>query len=245
MHGILATWLMLASSLGQAGESGEKLVRPPIAKEPAYAASEPLYCLLVFGSKAPTKVWAVLDKSQADGKHYDVVFVDLDADGDLTDEGERFTATPNPYGESHFKLADFADPTTGDKHTEFKLTISERRPSHLFSLRWRGKHKLGGGYPEIPDGGYMRFAARPADAPILRIDGDGPFRFQRWYLDDLRIGMAGDVKLFVGLPGEGKNAFFAFQEHVLPEKCGVRATLIYENQQGEKLEAESELLERC
>src|SRR5215470_17357354 len=50
-----------------------------IAKEPAYKG-KPKYCLLVFGPDAKTRVWLVLDG--------DVLYVDRNGNGDLTDKGE-------------------------------------------------------------------------------------------------------------------------------------------------------------
>ena len=55
-----------------------------IKKEPAYTAEQPLYALYVFGPQADTRVWAVLDKSRPDAPHYDVLYFDRNADGDLT-----------------------------------------------------------------------------------------------------------------------------------------------------------------
>src|ERR1700732_1954245 len=54
-----------------------------IAKEPKYQ-SKPKYCLLVFGPEAKTRVWLVLDG--------DVLYVDRNGNGDLTEAGERVTA---------------------------------------------------------------------------------------------------------------------------------------------------------
>jgi hypothetical protein len=51
-----------------------------IAKEPKYQ-SKPKYCLLVFGPEAKAKVWLVLDG--------DVLYVDRNGNGDLTEEGKR------------------------------------------------------------------------------------------------------------------------------------------------------------
>jgi hypothetical protein len=53
-----------------------------IKKEPAYR-SKPQYCLLLFGRQAETRIWLVLDG--------DVLFVDTNADGDLTEPGKKFT----------------------------------------------------------------------------------------------------------------------------------------------------------
>jgi hypothetical protein len=54
-----------------------------IPKEPAYQ-SEPRYCLLVFGPAARSRVWLVLDG--------DLLYVDRNGNGDLTEAGERVEA---------------------------------------------------------------------------------------------------------------------------------------------------------
>ncbi len=53
-------------------------------REPVYESETPLYCLLVFGPQAETRVWLVLDG--------DVLYIDRNGNGDLTDPGERIEA---------------------------------------------------------------------------------------------------------------------------------------------------------
>ena len=56
-----------------------------IAKEPTYH-SKPKYCLLVFGPEAKTRVWLVLDG--------DVLYVDRNGNGNLTEDGESLKIPP-------------------------------------------------------------------------------------------------------------------------------------------------------
>ena len=58
-----------------------------IRKEPAYTAKQPLYGLAAFGPKAESRVWMVLDRSRPDADRYDLLHIDLNADGDLTGGG--------------------------------------------------------------------------------------------------------------------------------------------------------------
>jgi hypothetical protein len=113
------------------------------------------------------------------------------------------------------------------------------------TLKWRGGFKMGGGYPEEVEGGYLKFADRPGAAPVLWAQGDGPFRFQRWYGGKLAVGGADDLKVFVGQQGLGANSFWAFQEHFLPASEGVQATLIYRDGEGNEAQAVSVLRDRC
>src|SRR4051812_19313509 len=160
-----------------------------IRKEPAYTARQPLYGLAVFGPRAESRVWMVLDKSKPDADCYDVLHIDLNADGDLTGAGERLDVD----GDGLFHVKGFKDPATGVKHPDCTVRLSkDNEPTVMLGMRWRDQFTFGGGYPEDPDGGYMRSAAKPADAPVLWVNGDAPFRFQRWYGGQLPVGDAGD-----------------------------------------------------
>ena len=144
-----------------------------------------------------------------------------------------------------FKLDEFTDPATGAKHSAFTVRVSSAEPTVMLSLRWRGKVKFGGGYPEDPEAGYLRFAARPKDAPVVWVHGDAPFRFQRWYGGKLPIGGSEDFKVFLGQPGRGPSTFAAAKEHFLPPGEIVLATLIYRDTMGKEQRLVCELKERC
>jgi hypothetical protein len=211
-----------------------------IRKQPAYVAKKPLYGLALFGPRAEKRVWLVLDKSKPDAPAYDVLHIDRNADGDLTGPGKRIKAEGGD-----FKLGEFTDPATQAKHTEFTVRVSGTEPTVMLSLRWRGKLKFGGGYPEDADSGYMRFAAKPEDAPVVWVHGDAPFRFQRWYGGELPIGGSEELMVFLGQPGRGPSTFAAAQEHFLPPGEIVLATLIYRDTMGKEQRLVCELKERC
>jgi hypothetical protein len=211
-------------------------------KAPACTAKRPVYGLAVFGPRAQARVWMVLDKSKPDAGAYDVLHIDLNADGDLTGPGERLTRDD---GEP-FKVGEYKDPATGVKHPDFSVRLSaDADPTVMLSLRWRGGFRFGGGYPQDPEKGYLRFAPTPADAPVVWVHGDAPFRFQRWLGGKLPIGAAGDLKVFLGQPGSGRSSFCAAQEHFLPDGEWVRATLHYRDGMGKEQRLVCELKERC
>ena len=212
-----------------------------IHKQPAYTAEKPLYGLLAFGPQADKHVWFVLDKSKADESRYDVLYLDRNADGDLTGPDKRFTGE-----DGEFTIGDLTDPATGVKHTQFQIHADKGAdPDVMVSLRWRGDLKFGGGYPADPEPGYMKLAAKPADAPVVWVNADPPFRFQRWYGKELQIDGNSNVKVFLGQPGVGRSTFFAAQVHFLPEKEIVKATLIYHDRDGKEQRFVCELKERC
>jgi len=72
-------------------------------KEPKYVSEKPIYRFFVFGPEGKSVMAMVLDESKGTGKGYDVYYVDLNLDRDITGEGERFVcqkpeqATPSSY----------------------------------------------------------------------------------------------------------------------------------------------------
>ena len=209
-----------------------------IVKEPKYTAKRPLYGLYVFGPRAATRVWAVLDTSREGGDEYDVLYFDRNADGDLTAPDERIPG-PGP-----FKVGTFTDPATGDVHEN--LTISRRADGSVFlRMMWRGKQPVMGGYAE-EGGPYCRFAPDRADAPVLWPGAEGPLGFQRWIFDKkFPIGGEGDARVFLGHPGVGPNTFCAVSQDFLPPEVPVLVTLIYTDGEGKERRAQNELRERC
>lgn len=118
----------------------------------------------------------VLDKSKADVDVYDVLYADLNGNGDLTEPSEPFKAKDAIGSRSRFSLPDLTDPNSGIAHPELSLRATRgRRPTFTVSVMWRGKLKFGGGYARQGGQGYMRFAAEAKQAPIVWINGDGPF----------------------------------------------------------------------
>jgi hypothetical protein len=210
-----------------------------IASEPKYTAERPLYGLYVFGPEARTRVWAVLDKSTKSGNDYDVLYFDRDADGDLTEPGERIAS-----GTDGFRIGDFKDPATGDVHKGLRISL---RPDGTVFLRmvWRGQQPVMGGYAE-DSGPYCRFAASPAEAPVLWPGAEGPLAFQRWAFDkSFPIGGSGDARVFLGHRGLGENTFCGLSQDFLPPQVPVLATLIFTDGEGKERRSCNELRERC
>lgn len=214
-----------------------------IIAEPEYVCDQPLYGLYVLDARHRTKVWTVLDKSSAEADSYDVVYIDIDANGKLTDAGERLTANDG----NSFTIAEFTDPNTGDTHTNLKLRIS-KESNVMFGLDWKGKHRVAGGYA-IKPGPYTRFGKTPAEAPIVKLVGEGAFAFQTWMApDELTIdsdARDNDVKFFVGHQGLGDHTFAAMMHPFLPEDVALEATLVYTSKSGEQKKLKSVLKDRC
>src|SRR5262245_29667829 len=69
-----------------------KTVDRRVEREPKYQTGKPEYCLLVFGATAEARVWLVKDG--------DVLYVDRNGNGDLTDDGEKITRFVPKQGEA-------------------------------------------------------------------------------------------------------------------------------------------------
>ena len=138
----LALWALLASG-GDTDKAGRR-----IAKEPAYRTKTPKYCLLVFGSEARTRVWLVVDG--------DTLYADLNGNGDLTEEGERFAASPAGY----FNVVSV---TENDGKTKHKLWVSPAGPPrYILGMEINGKFE---------QFDRVTFADRPQDAPVCHFNG--------------------------------------------------------------------------
>ena len=209
-----------------------------IGKLPPLVAEEPLYGLFLFGMHGEKRAWAVLDKTAKTAEGYDVLYFDLDADGDLTAARERFTADER----GAFAIGSFRDPGTGAVHKEFKVTWTPA--SIRYTMLWRGGRKTMGAYgPERST--YNQFAPTVAEAPIFVPGWDRPLEFEHWMSGTLQRGGATDFKVFVGARGSRTGGFSAVDDAFLPRDEYVQATLVYTDGNGKRQRFMAKLMERC
>jgi len=226
-------------------------------------AAKPLYGLFLFGPKGEMRVWAVLDKSRADGPSYDVLHLDLNANGDLTDAGECFEATRKGAGgqlqegqqegqdvQSVFEIGRFVQPgtETGSStsaphvHTDSSITWTPSRVS--YRMHWNGGPITMGAYGPDPES-YGNFTDDPKTAPILVPGHDLPFQFELWMSRDLVRGTDNMFRVFVGNRGSGKGDFSTVDDKFLRPDEFVIATLLYTDRTGNQKNVRYELRERC
>jgi hypothetical protein len=208
MHrfGFLAMVICLALT-GQTRAVDLTKIDRSLRKEPTYESKQPQYCLLVFGLEAKTRVWVVLDG--------DVLYVDRNGNGDLTDPGERIAAQevyrnlkerPDVELMRRFELACWKageEPilTCGpevqwlyilqlvpraDWHDEPLVTYQQEKPCEVAVTTKTGRGQRG----------ILRFATSPQEAPILHFDGprrfapsdkSGPHHFRPGESSDLAV----------------------------------------------------------
>ncbi|MGQ0613109.1 MAG: hypothetical protein ACT4PV_05155 [Planctomycetaceae bacterium] len=212
-----------------------------LGKHPTLVAEKPLYGLFLFGRNAETRVWAMLDRSKETAQAYDLLYLDRDADGDLTEDGERIVGTAQGTG-TRFDIGDFRPPGSDAVHKEFTLTWTPA--SVRFRLLWRGAKVTMGGYGPTHDT-YAPFADSPAKAPVFVPGSDRPFEFEHWMSGTLFRGRENDFKVFVGNRGSVTGAFSSVDDKFLPDGVFPIATLVCRDKSGKELRVLAKLTSRC
>ena len=180
--------LLIASAMAFSARAADltKIDRT-IAKEPAYKA-KPKYCLLVFGPEAKTRVWLVMDG--------DVLYVDRNGNGDLTEKGERHVGAKIPEG-IKWHIGDILEVDGKTRHTD--LRVWRASGSFLLFLRTAdGIHlEVGNEFGALP------FSNNPKDAPIVHLAG--PLTFLLGSPPKLVRGKDAHFIALVGTEGLGQG----------------------------------------
>jgi hypothetical protein len=206
-----------------------------IRKEPTYQA-KPKYCLLVFGPEAKTRIWLVQDG--------DVLYVDRNGNGDLTEKDKRVEVKAAGPGMPSFKAGDIKDGTL--THTHLSVTRFTANPEMIGNAKEFERIKKANPEPWIwwihvtaersaedqrslpihikyvinGDGlGYLLFADRPEDAPIVHINGPWTLGLQD-VKQHLTVGQPSNLQLGVGTQGLGPGTFsFVLYPNTIPDKA--------------------------
>jgi len=209
---VLACWLACATAagnltvaaeptttdqLGQTGRVDLTKIDRTLVKEPAYASKNPEYCLLVFGPRAETRIWLVVDGT--------TLYVDRNGNGDLTEPDEMLRP----------KDATSARPPIGDIVARDGKTVyrdlSVNRISNSYRIRWNAPDRG----PQLA--GFvdkLNFAPRAKDAPIVHLAGPlalTQFREDRVFAKTSSgNGRDRSLRVMLGTPGLGPGTFASF-----------------------------------
>lgn len=197
----------------------------------------PLFGLFLFGINGETRVWAVLDRTGERMGVYDLLYVDRNADGDLTGKDERFEAAS-----AKFVIGDFREPGTDVVHTNFTITWTAQ--SIRYEMNWAGGPVTMGCFGPAGDT-YANFAASPAEAPIFVPGMERPFEFEHWMSGTLRRGKDTDFKVFIGNRGDRTGAFTCVDDKFLTADEFVLAEVICRDRGDKELRWLVKLTERC
>jgi len=199
-----------------------------IGKEPAYR-SKPRYCLLVFGVETKTRVWLVLDG--------DVLYVDRNGNGDLTEKGERVEAVREKDGSRSFVVSELSARAGQSKYKQLMLLESSLAKHYWsVSLTIEGKGR---------QNGAAVFAERAAGAPILHFDG--PLTMLLGIRQLVRGQKDSQVAAHLVTPGVGKNVFTFLNHKAIPDNIHPTAEIEFPNKNpfGKPIKVRLRLTERC
>jgi hypothetical protein len=199
-----------------------------IAKEPAYK-TKPKYCLLVFGPEATKKTWLVLDG--------DVLYVDTNGNGDLTERGKSLRCKRQSLLDSDpgYPLEECLDFSLGDvasggltynrvtiTHTVLKKKFEPKTDfgkdlARLLKkdpgLTRLGVQAVRNGKVRIQALGYA--ADSPKEAPIIHIDG--PLTMKPQSVFGLVRGKEScEFRAAVGTQGVGEDTFAMLDYDEIP-----------------------------
>jgi hypothetical protein len=152
-------------------------------KEPAYGSEKPLYRFFAFGPEGKTVMAMVADESKGAGSGADTLYVDLNANHDLTEPGEKFTYDkPRPPAKPvksqqgdlfAFSVTDWGKailPETSldvpDEVFKYRLTVTSGFVHILISTRdgtWKAPLRL---MDDIP------WSQSRQAAPVFRVGGN-------------------------------------------------------------------------
>ena len=184
-----------------------------ILKEPVYQG-KPRYCLLVFGREAETRVWLVQD-----GKD---LYVDYNANGDLTEVGEKYPGDGNS-----FRIGKLVE-RDGTIHRNLQIYC---RPDGTFmmELRNEGRRRQ---YVGIDRMERPSWGEKPENAPIIHFNGPmsleryGPlYKLPRMTAPSKAIRYA--LRVMLGTPGLGKGTFASYDEMCSEQLGPVQADIVY------------------
>jgi hypothetical protein len=188
-----------------------------IRKEPAYQTKNPQYCLLVLGPEAKVRVWLVVDG--------DVLYVDRNGNGDLTEPGERISphhALHNSPKRPDMKLMCdfFVRPAAKDGRSDGKSILmcapdvtfllvehfipADDRDDAVAAMFRKHPFRVDVGTARTDQDSSLAFASRPGDAPILHVDGPRQLALHP-YSDSLRRGETRSLAVQMLTPGLGAS----------------------------------------
>jgi hypothetical protein len=214
----VVSWLIA----GSVGAEPPQIDRS-IGKQPTYRTG-PQYGLLVFGPEGRDRIWLVRDG--------DVLYVDRNGNGDLTDPGEKVASEKipgsPPEGERPyiFMVGDinvgdrthkglrvgFAPltapsqsppPTGASKNQPQAMGVAIEMEVEVPGMKGSG---IGNRVPVVVGpldiNGFLRFGDTPTKAPVIHVGGPLQITFYS-ERPSLRVGGSNELRLVVGSPGVG------------------------------------------
>jgi hypothetical protein len=196
-----------------------------IKKEPTYKG-KPSYCLLLFGPAAEKRIWVVRDG--------DILYVDRNGNGDLTDEGERIQGKRGAVTRSEAprqRIQFLVEGITGAKGEKlgFVYEYYEDRTigDFLFlyedfriePIQLTGKQVQG-------VTGEFDFSQKREKCPVYHFQG--PLTFRRVGQTKFVRGQeTEDLIVRIGTAGFGKESFAKIETDCVPKDVHPKAEIVF------------------
>jgi hypothetical protein len=202
-NGVSYLAIVLTTSLLSGTQAADlKTVDRRVEREPKYQSGKPEYCLLVFGARAEARVWLVKDG--------DVLHVDRNGNGDLTEVGEKVTRFVPKIGAARkvfeksllFRTGPLA-PKASPRGRQYPDLLLALDPGESVMVLEHPE------WPQVVPGRGLKFAASPKEAPIIHFDGpltlklfEGP---EGEPGQSLIRGQEVELGVLLGTPGLGRG----------------------------------------
>jgi hypothetical protein len=186
-----------------------------IVKEPS-KLSQPRSCLMVFGRRAEVRIWMIKDGER--------LYVDRNANGDLTEPDESFAPTerrqfttmqdgkPAPYRELKYDIGDLTPDHGSHKHTRLEMTqyqTGDASPDVVLSVFVDGSIKEYAGWSPL-------FYETRERAGIVHFGGPMSVQPIR-YRSISRSAASPELHVRFGTPGLERTTFASLAYEAVPE----------------------------
>ena len=146
--------------------------RPPLIKEPVYQSKDPKYGVVAFGPDVKSHIWLVFDSVPdplRPGTAKDLMYVDRNGDGDLTDPGERVEAFVDKRP-VHYSIGGLRHPQY-EKYLEFDVgEVLGHQGLKVNVLWYRGQDRPCIVSLKRRTFASKVFASKPEDAPVIHVE---------------------------------------------------------------------------
>jgi hypothetical protein len=258
---LVAAGLLFTCCLAEAADLTK--IERTLAKEPAYK-TKPKYCLLVFGAEPKNRFWLVQDG--------DTLYIDRNGNGDLTEPDKRVQLKTGDKNYRNFDAGEIHDGTL--THTGLSVSQFLVSPESVGNPKEFERIKKGGSEPwtwwvritaERPasdsrplpkqikyvangDGlGYLLFADKPQDAPVIHFNGPWTLGLQD-IKQRLITGRETMLQIGVGTQGIGPGTFtFVLYPETIPNTVYPEADIAFpaKNSDDKPIQKKYTLKQRC
>lgn len=208
-----------------------------LKKPPAFKSEKVRYSIWVLGNGKKSVMVMAWDESQGTGKGYDALYADVNLNGDLTDEGERFfwenVATKAKKKKKNFEFYEIkgVKESGGGASFSFKLGNCYRSDELYYPMSIGARFAKGGyGVGCLPGRTPLQWSNDLKTAPVYRLGGEAvPVLNGRIPGKDLgtwRVGRGSKVGYSTGLMGSDAKAMLKLNGSRLGPYANIPSTLL-------------------